>query len=87
MRIRIISDNQGDMPSLTAAVDYLQQQTVDLILCAGDVVERGSDDHGVVSYLRQLGIPCVQGNHDENAVRHSELSNEPSVQLNRRSMN
>lgn len=87
MRIGIISEIHGDMPSLTAAVDYLQQQTVDLILCAGDVVERGSDDHGVVSYLRQLGIPCVQGNHDENAVRHSELSDEPSVQLNRRSMN
>ena len=76
MRIGIISDIHGDMRSLMAAADCLQQQPVDLILCAGDVVERGSDDHGVISYLRQHGISCVQGNHDENAVRHSELSSD-----------
>lgn len=83
MRIGIISDIHGDMQSLTAAADCLQQQSVDVVLCAGDVVERGSDDHGVISYFRQHGIPCVQGNHDENAVRHAELSSdsdEPSEQ-------
>ena len=74
MRIGIISDIHGDMQSLTAAADCLQQQSVDVVLCAGDVVERGSDDHGVILYLRLHGIPCVQGNHDENAVRHAELS-------------
>jgi len=74
MRIGIISDIHGDMPSLTAATHGLRQRAVDLILCAGDLVERGSDDNGVISYLRQHSIPCVQGNHDENAVRHAELS-------------
>ena len=78
MRIGIISDIHGDMQSLAAAADCLQQQSVDLILCAGDVVERGSDDHGVISYFRQHSIPCVQGNHDENAVRHAELSHDSS---------
>ncbi|MCA9049469.1 MAG: YfcE family phosphodiesterase [Planctomycetaceae bacterium] len=89
MRIGIISDIHGDMPSLTAAIDCLKQQSVDTILCAGDVVERGSDDHGVISYLRSNEIPCVQGNHDENAVRHSEFlqhSNDPDEQETRLSI-
>jgi len=73
MRLGLISDIHGDMDSLTAAADCLRHASVDLILCAGDVVERGSDDHGVISYLHQHAIPCVQGNHDENAIRHSEL--------------
>ncbi len=74
MRIGIISDIHGDMPSLAAAVECLQQMSIEHLLCAGDLVERGADDHGVVSYLRQHAIPCVQGNHDENAVRHSQLT-------------
>lgn len=73
MRIGIISDIHGDMQSLTAATSCLRQSSVDLILCAGDLVERGSDDHGVIAYLRQQAVPCVQGNHDENAVRHAKL--------------
>lgn len=74
MQIGIISDIHGDMPSLLAAAGRLQEAAVDFIVCAGDVVERGSDDHGVIEYLRQHDIPTVQGNHDENAIRHAEFS-------------
>ncbi len=73
MRTGIISDIHGDLPSLLMAVEFLKQITVDAMLCAGDLVERGADDHGVLAIVREHNILCVQGNHDENAVRHSEL--------------
>lgn len=74
MRLGIISDIHGDWDSLRTAISVLQNAAVDMLLCAGDLVERGSDDHGVVQFLREQAIPCVQGNHDENAVRHAALN-------------
>jgi len=74
MRLGIISDIHGDWDSLRTAIGVLQNAAVNVLLCAGDLVERGSDDHGVVQLLREHSIPCVQGNHDENAVRHAALN-------------
>jgi len=76
MRLGIISDIHGDWDSLSTAISVLQNAAVDMLLCAGDLVERGSDDHGVVRFLREHSIPCVQGNHDENAVRHAALNSD-----------
>jgi putative phosphoesterase len=37
---------------------------VDLIICAGDLVERGPDGEAVVQTIRSRKIPSVRGNHD-----------------------
>lgn len=73
MKIGIISDIHGDCESLQAAFSLLQKAEVNQTICAGDLVERGANDHGVIRFLREHDISCVQGNHDENAVRHAEL--------------
>ncbi|TWU04241.1 metallophosphoesterase family protein [Stieleria varia] len=80
MKIGIISDIHGDLTSLNMALSHMQLASVQRVLCAGDLVERGSNDHGVIDYFRQHAIPCVQGNHDENAVRHHELQAHVEVQ-------
>lgn len=73
MRVGILSDIHGDAVSLRKAIALFENLAVDSIICAGDVVEKGPDDDEVVALLRELGVLCVQGNHDENAVRHFEL--------------
>ncbi|MCA9070940.1 MAG: metallophosphoesterase family protein [Planctomycetaceae bacterium] len=79
MKIGILSDIHGDLVSLQKALTLFELHAVDSVLCAGDVVEKGRNDDEVVSLLRELGVPCVQGNHDENAIRHQELSREFKV--------
>lgn len=74
LRIGVISDIHADMTSLESAVRRLDDANVDMILCAGDLVERGGDGSAVIELIRDRSILCVQGNHDENAIRHARLS-------------
>lgn len=66
MKLGIIADIHGDYAALKTALERLDNfHQVDYILCAGDLVGRGPEQDKVVSLIRQRGIPCVKGNHDE----------------------
>lgn len=68
MRLGLIADIHADLPNLQKALALLDAQNIDAILCAGDLVERGYQGDAVVNLLRERRIPCVQGNHDHDAV-------------------
>ena len=74
MKIGILSDIHGDFLSLQNAIQFFKDSAVDVILCAGDLVEKGDRPNEVVAKLKELEVPCVQGNHDANAVRHDQLN-------------
>ena len=74
MKIGILSDIHGDLSAFRSALLLFEKHQVARILCAGDVVEKGPEEEDVVALLRERSIPCVQGNHDENAVRHHTLT-------------
>ena len=85
MKIGLISDLHADIASLRGALALLDQADADAIVCCADVVERGAEGGPVVQLLRERSIPCIQGNHDENAIRHARLSanrdDEPQLSL------
>jgi len=68
MKIGLISDIHADLASLNRALAILEREAVDLIICAGDLVERGLEGDAVVEIIRTHGIPCVRGNHDVDAL-------------------
>jgi putative phosphoesterase len=68
MKIGVISDIHGNYDGLLRALDLLRGKGVEQIVCAGDLVERGLAGDAVVSKIREEAIPCVQGNHDRDAV-------------------
>ena len=70
MKIGIISDIHADQEALIGALQLLEEQQVDTILCAGDSVEKGPDGDLVVQTLQEYLIPSVMGNHDFNAIQH-----------------
>ena len=74
MKIGIFSDVHADYGSLYLALRLFQDHDVESMICAGDIVEKGLEDDKVVATFRSRQIPCVQGNHDENAVHHHRLS-------------
>jgi putative phosphoesterase len=86
MKIGILSDIHGDLEPLNAALTYLQRERVDLIVCAGDLVDFGLYNDEVVERIYDLGIPCVQGNHDRlseerQALRRAQIENGMRVKL------
>lgn len=86
MNIGILSDIHGDLEALNTALASLQREQVDLIVCAGDLVDFGLDNDEVVEKIQALGIPCVQGNHDRlaeerQALRRAQIENGMRVRL------
>ena len=71
MKVGIVSDIHGQPDRLERALEHMEEMNVDRILCAGDLVDKGPDSQGVIELIRECCIPCVMGNHDENAVRHN----------------
>ncbi|MBI5275466.1 MAG: ADP-ribosylglycohydrolase family protein [Burkholderiales bacterium] len=65
-RTAIISDIHGNHEGLLAALADIEAQSCDRIVCLGDLVEGGGGNEQVVRTLRERGVPCVRGNHDEN---------------------
>jgi|GEM_PF-236588 len=67
LKVGIVSDVHADLNGLNQALRVFEQQKVDLIVCAGDIVEKGKEGDAVVRIIQDRRIPCVQGNHDEQA--------------------
>jgi putative phosphoesterase len=64
MKLGLISDIHADLKSLKLALDILQGQKVEQIICAGDLVDKGVGGDAVVKLIRERNISCVVGNHD-----------------------
>ena len=69
MKIGILSDIHGELEALEKALALLSRLQVDTLICAGDLVDRSPNGDAVVDRIRELNIPCVQGNHDAMAER------------------
>ncbi len=63
-RIGAISDVHGEVRTLETVLEFLQAQSLDLILCTGDVVDGPGEPSRCCELLRQNNVPTVAGNHD-----------------------
>jgi len=73
MKIGVLSDIHGELDALKKALDLFHQLQVETMICAGDLVDRGSEGDKVVELISSLNIPCVQGNHDAMAQKTQEF--------------
>lgn len=69
MHIALISDIHGNRVSLDAVLADTERTGVDRTICLGDVAALGPQPRLVIARLRELGCPCVMGNHDEHLLR------------------
>ncbi|AUX48495.1 protein phosphatase [Sorangium cellulosum] len=65
MRIALISDIHGNEVALRAVLASVEQAGVDQVICLGDVATLGPRPRVILDLLRELGCPCILGNHDE----------------------
>jgi len=64
MRIAVISDIHGNRFALDQALDDIQKQTFDQIVCLGDAIQGGPQPKETVERLREMNCPIVMGNAD-----------------------
>jgi putative phosphoesterase len=69
MRILLVSDLHANAAAL-AAID----ESYDLALCLGDLVEYGPSPVETINWVRENCYASVRGNHDHGTAQHVEIS-------------
>jgi putative phosphoesterase len=64
VRIGVFSDVHGHLVELKKTLALFKMLEVDEMVCAGDLIDKGTESGAVVDLMRERGILCVQGNHD-----------------------
>lgn len=64
MRIGLISDIHGNLVALETVLYELDQESIDQIICLGDVAAIGPQPREVIDRLHTLNCPIILGNTD-----------------------
>jgi len=64
MRVRLIADIHGNLVALETVLTELAKESLDDLICLGDVAALGPQPGAVLARLRALGCPVVMGNVD-----------------------
>lgn len=65
MRVGIISDIHGNLVGLNAVLRSLEHESLDSVVCLGDVAATGPKPHEVLARLKDEKYLCVMGNTDD----------------------
>ncbi len=65
MKYAIIADIHGNLDAFEVALQDIKSQSISQIVCLGDVVGYNARPKECLRIVREMGIPCVKGNHDE----------------------
>ena len=77
MRIAVISDIHGNLVALEAVLGEIMNESIDRIVCLGDVASRGPHPRECLQTLRDIHCPIVMGNTDEWMARSNPTWNVP----------
>lgn len=69
MRVVLISDIHGNRLALEAVLRDARLESGDIVACLGDTASLGPHPREVLHMLRELGGPCIMGNHDAFLVQ------------------
>jgi diadenosine tetraphosphatase ApaH/serine/threonine PP2A family protein phosphatase len=68
MRYAIISDIHGNIEALHAVLSDIHKQSIDSIICLGDIVGYYPDPEACIREIRKNTSACLSGNHDYAAI-------------------
>jgi predicted phosphodiesterase len=68
MRYGIFGDIHGNYDALTAVLEALDKENVDVPICLGDIVGYGAEPRECIARIRELGCMTLAGNHDHAAI-------------------
>src|SRR5215470_9788499 len=65
MKYAIIADIHANLEALDVVLKDIKEQRCTHYACLGDVVGYGANPKECLDIIREMGMPCVKGNHDE----------------------
>src|SRR6202453_4937446 len=65
MKFAIIADIHANLDAFQVVLADIKEQKCTHYACVGDVVGYGPNPKECLKIVRDLGMPCVKGNHDE----------------------
>ncbi len=65
MKFAILADIHANLEALQVVLDDTKKQGCTHYVCLGDVVGYNADPRECLDIVREMGMPCVKGNHDE----------------------
>ena len=65
MRYAIIADIHANLEALQVVLEDTKEQKCSDYACVGDVVGYNANPKECLDIIRNMGMPCVKGNHDE----------------------
>jgi predicted phosphodiesterase len=68
MRYAIISDIHANLEAFQVALDDIDRQDVQQVVCLGDIVGYYANPDECVELCRSRGFLCLRGNHDDAVV-------------------
>lgn len=75
MKIAVLADLHANYPALETAVDHIQRWQPDIVLVAGDLINRGPKPVECLRLIQKMqterGWKVIRGNHEEYVLWHS----------------
>jgi predicted phosphodiesterase len=73
MKFAIIADIHANLEAFQVVLADIKDQKCTHYACVGDVVGYGANPKECLAIVRQMGMPCVKGNHDEYCSTDDQL--------------
>jgi putative phosphoesterase len=80
MRIAIVSDIHANVVALSAVLDAIGRESVDRIVCLGDVASDGPQPRETLRLIRRLGCPVIMGNADAQLLGFEPQIADPALE-------
>src|SRR6267378_6566393 len=75
MKFAIIADIHANLDAFQVVLEDIKEQKCTHYACVGDVVGYNANPKECLDIIRDMGMPCVKGNHDEYSSTNCPLEN------------
>lgn len=82
-KIAIISDIHGNLESFKAVLKDIKEKNIDKIICLGDIIAKGSNQHECIELVKSNCDIVLQGNCDWYFTSSIDLSNKSKQEIDR----
>lgn len=65
MRLAVLSDVHSNFPALLAVAAAIEKEAPDVVVVAGDLINRGPQPRAVWEFVREKNWPLIRGNHED----------------------
>ena len=73
MRVAVISDIHANLEALEAALIAIERESIDQVICLGDIVGYGPDPLGCIYRLQEVEASVLLGNHDQAIINPQNI--------------